>query len=111
MLCTWVISVKKPARIRLTFGTEFDLENEEHCPYDFLSIRDGANIVDSEIGKYCGETTPNSILSSTSSVHITFRSDKSGGGKGFSLEWVAEKITIQGPTITPVPTITSPGMI
>ncbi|XP_028403966.1 cubilin-like isoform X2 [Dendronephthya gigantea] len=108
MLCTWVISVEKPARIRLTFGTEFDLENEEQCPYDFLSIRDGANIVDSEIGKYCGKIIPNTILSTTSSVHITFRSDKSGGGKGFSLEWIAERIMTLGPITTPVPTTTSP---
>ena len=50
--CTWVISVEKPSRIRLTFEPLFDLENEERCAYDFLRIRDGANVVDKEIGRY-----------------------------------------------------------
>ncbi len=107
--CTWVISVEKPSRIRLTFAPEFDLEEEEHCMYDSLSIRDGANVVDKEIGKYCGQDPPDTILSSTSSLHITFRSDKSGVGKGFLLEWVAE--TVDPTSSTPAPTTKMPGMI
>lgn len=109
ILCTWVISVEKPSRIRLTFGTEFDLENGEQCTYDFLSIRDGANVVDKEIGRYCGQHTPETILSSTSSLHITFRSDKSGVGKGFLLAWVAERV--DGPNPTTSSTTKTPGTI
>ena len=89
------------------FGPEFDLENGENCIYDFLSIRDGANVVDKEIGRYCGQDIPETILSSSSSLHLTFRSDKSGVGKGFLLEWIA--VNIDGPTPTIAPTTKMPG--
>ena len=105
--CTWIVSVEKPSRVRLTFDTEFDLENGQHCTYDFLSIRDGANVLDKEIGRYCGRDAPETILSSTSSLHITFRSDKSGVGKGFLLAWIAEKV--EGSTPTLAPTTRRPG--
>ena len=97
--CTWVISVEKPLRIRLTFEPVFDLENAEQCVYDFLRIRDGPNVVDKEIGKYCGQDTPETILSSSSSLRITFRSDKSGVGKGFFFRWVTENF--DGTTLAP----------
>jgi hypothetical protein len=84
----------------------FDLEDEENCAYDFLRIRDGPNVVDKEIGRYCGQQAPETILSSSSSLHIKFRSDKSGVGKGFFLQWVAENI--EGTT---APTTGMPGMI
>lgn len=90
----------------MTFDSEFDLENGKHCTYDFLSIRDGANVLDKEIGRYCGQDIPETIWSSTSSLHITFRSDKSGVGKGFLLAWIAEVV---GPTPTLAPTTTMPG--
>lgn len=88
------------------FGNEFDLEDSEQCTYDYLSVRDGANVEDKEIGRYCGQAVPDTILSSTSSVHITFHSDKSGVGKGFFLAWTAEKDN--GPVPTFAPTTATP---
>ena len=85
----------------------FDLENAEHCAYDFLRIKDGPNAVDKDIGKYCGQDAPETILSSSSSLRVTFRSDKSGVGKGFFFRWVAENFD----GTTPAPTTDMPGTI
>ena len=80
------------------------MEREEDCRYDFVSVRDGATADSKEIGKYCGQTHPEAIISSTSSLFIIFKSDKSAAGKGFSADW---KVYFPGPTPTPTPTPTT----
>lgn len=100
MQCTWVITVKKPSRILLTFE-EFDLEGGENCRYDFVSVRDGTNANENEIGRYCGKNHPQPTISTFSTLYIVFQSDKSGVGKGFAAKWVVTNLPVTIPTISP----------
>ncbi len=70
--------------IKLNF-TSFDVEAENNCNYDYLSIYDGASTDSPLIGKYCGNNLNGEIAASNRSLTFKFHSDGGVVGSG----WVA----------------------
>ena len=73
-------------KIYLQF-TEFRIEYQATCGYDYLEIYDGDDL-SNLIGKYCGTTSPNSVQSthSTGAVTLVWSSDISVVDAGFEID-------------------------
>ncbi|XP_043916230.1 cubilin-like [Protopterus annectens] len=84
--CVYRIVVESNKQIRLNF-TDFRLESGTNCQFDFVEIRDGGYETSPLIGKYCGTTSPPSILSHSNRIWIRFRSDSVINYPGFSVYW------------------------
>jgi len=70
--------------ISLTFQ-ELSLEPHERCSYDKVSIFDAASLT--VLGEYCKLATTSSIISTTASVDVIFKSDDTINDGRFSLTW------------------------
>ena len=60
--------------IAMTF-TDIDIENSTDCSHDYVSIVDSNGAV--ILGDFCGSAPPSVLVSQTSEVAVTFRSDSS----------------------------------
>lgn len=83
--CKWIIVAPLGYLVQLTF-TSFEMEEHDDCRFDYLSVYD--NIINQEngsrpIGKYCGSSTPPTIMSSSRALTLFFKSDESVGREGF----------------------------
>ncbi|GFT29649.1 dorsal-ventral patterning tolloid-like protein 1, partial [Nephila pilipes] len=70
------------------------MEIEEHtdCQYDFLEIRDGDSEDSPLIGKLCGSSTPENIISSYNFLWMKFETDGSVQNRGFYAQYEALEI-------------------
>ena len=67
-----------------------DIEEQDTCNFDKLKIYDGLDANAACIGTYCGKTAPaNPDCTMNNMVYITFISDGSVTGAGFSLDFEA----------------------
>ncbi|KAM3920451.1 embryonic protein UVS.2-like [Leptodactylus fuscus] len=79
--CGWIITAPAGHKITLTV-TDFAVESEATCSYDYLAVFDGPNVSSRLMGKYCSVTPP--VLVSTGNVMlIRFHSDDSVQLRGF----------------------------
>ena len=84
MDCAWLIAPGQ-GRITLSF-TRFDTELD----YDFVNVYDGRD--GPLIGTYSGHSLPPTIISTGSSLHVTFHSDSGVRGTGFHAVYSTEGI-------------------
>ncbi len=71
--------------------TEFDVEEEANCNYDYVAVYDGNSVNAPLIGKYCnGNVPPSVIQSSGNALTIKFFSDFSLTKEGFVYNWTCE---------------------
>ncbi|XP_045623432.1 cubilin [Procambarus clarkii] len=84
--CEWVIRVPPGETIRLNFS-DFHLENHRACRWDYLAIRDGGSEDSPEISRSCGVNIPLPVLSTGNQLHVTFHSDHSISGRGFTASY------------------------
>ncbi|KAG1661332.1 Cubilin [Nymphon striatum] len=82
--CIWNIKVKEGHQIMLNV-TDFHLENNTDCKYDFLEIRNGDSVFAPLIGKYCGVDIPKLIPSHTNVLRIQFKTDTNQAAPGFRI--------------------------
>lgn len=68
-------------RLRIEF-MEFDIESHSGCMWDFLEILEDKNKV--TVGRFCGTTLPDAILSSSNYLRLVFHSDHIVHKKGFN---------------------------
>ncbi|XP_021476232.2 cubilin [Oncorhynchus mykiss] len=80
--CVYVIRLPANEIVSLNF-THMDLESHSGCVFDYVEVRDGSTETDPLIGKYCGNTIPAPILSSSNALWIRFKSDGSITRAGF----------------------------
>jgi len=66
--------------------TDFDIEPETSCRYDWVQIIDGDGTTEL-LKKSCGKTKPNKVTSKTKSLTVKFHTDGSEVRKGFRAEW------------------------
>ncbi|KAL8603880.1 hypothetical protein ACOMHN_049698 [Nucella lapillus] len=85
--CTWRIQAQEGFLIQLQF-TAFELEDEFECTYDAVTVYDGLEESDNELGHFCGSETPEPIKSSGPYLMLHFRTDDSIHWKGFSASYV-----------------------
>uniref|UniRef100_A0A3Q2Q6B5 Metalloendopeptidase n=1 Tax=Fundulus heteroclitus TaxID=8078 RepID=A0A3Q2Q6B5_FUNHE len=86
--CVWRISVTPGEKIVLNF-TSMDLFRSHLCWYDTVEVRDGFWRKAPLIGRFCGNTIPDPIISTDSRLWIEFRSSSNWVGKGFSASYGA----------------------
>ncbi|KAG7512160.1 bone morphogenetic protein 1-like isoform X1 [Solea senegalensis] len=86
--CVWRISVTPGEKIALNF-TSMDLFRSHLCWYDHVEVRDGFWRKAPLKGRFCGDTLPDSVVSTDSQLWIEFRSSSSWVGKGFSAVYEA----------------------
>ncbi|XP_072906538.1 adhesion G-protein coupled receptor G6 isoform X2 [Hemitrygon akajei] len=79
LACKWTILAPTGFIIQLTFQ-DFDLEEAQGCPYDFVEIKTGAEKL-----KFCGVTAKGHTLNSTKNEMIVeFKTDFSIQKRGFT---------------------------
>ena len=67
-----------------------DIEEHERCNFDKLKVYDGCDASAATIGTYCGKTAPaNPDCTMNNMVYITFTSDGSVTGTGFTVDFEA----------------------
>ena len=79
-------------KIKAVF-TNFDVEEETSCNYDWLKVFDGTSITGEILGTYCGNSIPGPFVSITGSLTFQFSSDYSENFTG----WVADISCSGGP--------------
>ena len=91
---TETIQVDAGQVIRFEF-TDFDVEFEDTCRYDFLTISETSENGETTIlpvwpwEKGCGTSLPPVMVSTTNKVNILFKTDGSVTKKGWSIKWAA----------------------
>ncbi|KAF7648099.1 hypothetical protein LDENG_00162070 [Lucifuga dentata] len=80
--CVYLIRIPVGEMVSLNF-THLDLESHSSCSFDYVEVRDGSVETDPLIGKYCGNTLPAPIRSSSNLLWIRFKSDSSVSRAGF----------------------------
>lgn len=91
--CVWTVRARKDLEVKLIFF-DFDLKYHEPCRHiDFVEVRAGstgyvhARTLTND--KECGQKKPFSMIISTDTFYITFRSVKGTGPRGFMAGFVA----------------------
>ncbi|XP_074403238.1 procollagen C-endopeptidase enhancer 2 [Zonotrichia albicollis] len=103
--CSWHIVAPKNQLIELKFE-KFDVERDNYCRYDYVSVFNGGEINDAKrIGKYCGDSPPAPILSEKNELLIQFLSDLSLTADGFIGHYKFRPKKL--PTTTALPTTTT----
>uniref|UniRef100_A0A3B3YPN3 Procollagen C-endopeptidase enhancer 2b n=1 Tax=Poecilia mexicana TaxID=48701 RepID=A0A3B3YPN3_9TELE len=110
--CFWRIVAPKNQIIEVKFE-KFDVERDNYCRYDHVSIFNGAEVNDAKrIGKYCGDSPPAPVFSEGNQLLIQFLSDLSLTADGFigHYKFRPKKlpITTTPPTTTTQPVTTRP---
>lgn len=107
MYCDWTILARDNLGVGLKF-TNFELEDEYNCEYDYVELYDGEDDEAIKIGRFCGNKVqitdaffviavifgffstfqiPSTFISSGSALRLHFRSDDTVGVKGFLAEY------------------------
>merc|ERR1719402_318651 len=76
-------SVEEDSKILITF-TDFDIENDPYCRWDWVTVVDGDGTV--LLPKSCGSGIPDPIASKTNRITVEFLSDFSITKGGFKAE-------------------------
>lgn len=80
--CSWTIHVSNTSVVTLVF-LDFQLENNEGCNFDFVTLFDGPTVSHHHLGRYCGADKPPNIVTTSSQLLVVFKSDFNIGGRGF----------------------------
>ncbi|XP_015766999.1 PREDICTED: fibrillin-2-like [Acropora digitifera] len=94
--CLYVIRVSNGSIVALAFSY-FDLEPAEThsgCVYDHIEVFDGSASTASSLGKFCGNTKPALIRSTSNELLLKFHSDQSIARPGFVASYTAESPVI-----------------
>ncbi|KAM3593822.1 uncharacterized protein V6R79_022582 [Siganus canaliculatus] len=80
--CIYLVNLPAGEKVALNF-TDMNLESHSSCSFDYVEVRDGRMETSPLIGKFCGNSRPAPILSSSNSLWIRFKSDNSVSRAGF----------------------------
>ncbi|RVE59186.1 hypothetical protein OJAV_G00201620 [Oryzias javanicus] len=80
--CIYLIQLPSNEKVALNF-TDMDLETHSGCSLDYVEVRDGDVEAAPLIGKYCGNSLPAPIVSSSNALWIRFKSDDTVSRSGF----------------------------
>ncbi|CAL1528874.1 unnamed protein product [Lymnaea stagnalis] len=83
-LCQWRISATHGEKIVLNI-TQLDIPKSYNCEDDYLEVRDGHYIKSPLLGRFCGDTIPETLISGTR-MWIEYRT-RNGGGRGFGAQY------------------------
>ncbi|KAI7814753.1 procollagen C-endopeptidase enhancer b precursor, partial [Triplophysa rosa] len=81
--CSWHISVDTNLVIEVKFE-KLDLESDIYCRYDYVVLFNGGETDDSRrIGKFCGDSVPDVVVTNGNELLVHFVSDLSVTAAGF----------------------------
>ncbi|KAM5235406.1 cubilin [Ctenodactylus gundi] len=106
--CFWVIRTEEGKVLHITF-TFFQLELVTNCPNEFLQIHDGDSSAAFLLGRFCGSSLPQEILSSDNVIYLRLYSNHLRSGSGFALRWETQQPECGGTLTGTYGSITSPG--
>ncbi|XP_076455694.1 uncharacterized protein LOC143290240 isoform X2 [Babylonia areolata] len=89
--CVYIITAPAGYQVTLTF-TDFDLEPQGKCSYDFVEIRDGRNETSPLLAFHCISSLPGPDRTFGNQMWIRFKSDSSSTGKGFRATFVSANL-------------------
>ncbi|KAM4618121.1 embryonic protein UVS.2-like [Discoglossus pictus] len=86
MDCTWIITAPTGYLVSLNI-TDFYVEQQRTCSYDYLLVFNGPKPTSPQVGKYCGSAAIHNIISEGNSLLVQFHSDNSVQTKGFMAKY------------------------
>ncbi|KAM6959278.1 membrane frizzled-related protein [Aplochiton taeniatus] len=86
-VCVWVIRVRPPALVQI-FVSSLTVEGPSPCLFDWLEVQEEAEH-SAVVTRFCGNVAPPTVNTNSSTVWVTFRSDTSIAGSGFSAQYRA----------------------
>ncbi|NXT27572.1 CUZD1 protein, partial [Syrrhaptes paradoxus] len=85
--CIWQIEAPKNSKINLQF-TDFFLELDKNCQFDFTAVYDGLTTNNGLIGKVCGRGQP-AFESSSNALTVVLSTDYGNSYRGFSAQYTS----------------------
>ncbi|VDL38437.1 unnamed protein product [Hymenolepis diminuta] len=80
--CQWKINATPGHRVKVVFDS-FEVESHQQCMYDRVIAYDGLTTDSPQLGRFCGSRKPLPIISTGSTLLLTFNADGSVQRKGF----------------------------
>ncbi|CDW52674.1 bone morphogenetic protein [Trichuris trichiura] len=99
--CEWTLLAEEGMSVEIQF-TNFELEEEVHCEYDYVEVYDGESENAMRLGRFCGNKLPSMFISSGSVLRVRFRADDTVTAKGFVYEYFLTD-QVEGVTYTEQP--------
>ncbi|XP_020802550.1 LOW QUALITY PROTEIN: cubilin homolog [Drosophila serrata] len=85
--CVWIVTAPPQHRIMLHFRGKFDLtaasEESGECQQEYVTVIDGSTELRPELGRFCGQRSPDTIYSSGSQLRIHYYTDVTEPHIGF----------------------------
>ncbi|KAM6907359.1 procollagen C-endopeptidase enhancer a [Xenentodon cancila] len=101
--CSWLITAEPNMVVHVAFD-KFVLEPDTYCRFDYVAFYNGGERDDSRlIGKYCGDQTPQPIISTSNVLLVQFVSDLSVMSDGFFAYYTTIPRGSQAPTVNSGP--------
>ncbi|XP_034712659.1 procollagen C-endopeptidase enhancer b [Etheostoma cragini] len=97
--CSWHISVEPSNVIEVKF-VKLDLEADMYCRYDYVALFNGGERDNSRrIGKFCGDSSPGTIVTNGNELLVQFISDLSVTSDGFMAHYSSVPRGSRTPTV------------
>ncbi|XP_070686009.1 membrane frizzled-related protein [Pempheris klunzingeri] len=87
LLCVWVIQVPPPSQVQIHVSS-LTVEGPSPCLFDWLEVREQIE-QSSVVTRFCGNMAPPTINTNSSTAWVTFHSDGSIAGSGFTAQYRA----------------------
>ncbi|KAK6295787.1 hypothetical protein J4Q44_G00335000 [Coregonus suidteri] len=84
-LCVWVIRARPPSLVQIHVSS-LTIEGPSPCLFDWLEVQEETE-QPSVVTRFCGNVAPPTVNTNSSTVWVTFRSDGSIGGSGFTAQY------------------------
>ncbi|XP_062328232.1 membrane frizzled-related protein [Osmerus eperlanus] len=85
-LCVWMIQVAPPSLVQIHVSS-LTVEGPSPCLFDWLEVQEETE--QNLVTRFCGNVAPPTVNTNSSTVWVSFRSDGSIGGAGFSAQYRA----------------------
>lgn len=87
MACEWIIDLGPGYDITITFH-KFNLEKDDYCKFDWLTVQAGNTPDSPEVAKVCGDALPPD-MTTRGPMRIVFQTDNDNEFEGFHVTWLA----------------------
>ncbi|XP_022107899.1 cubilin-like isoform X2 [Acanthaster planci] len=98
-VCEWRITVAVGQVVTLSFD-DFELESGgQACPFDYVEVFNGLEDDAPSLGRFCGNTPPQALVSTSNTMRVVFFTDGSVAFRGFSARYDSQDPSVCGALI------------
>ena len=83
--CRWIF--RQQGGIFLVKFNKFNLESSTGCTKDYVMIQDGTEATSPVIGRFCGDSLPRQLNTTTGEMLLTFVTDGKNNFPGFEMSY------------------------